>query len=138
MKEDLVYWCIWAFVLYVALSVASVAISYAIRHRGAIFSSRGSVAPKYTKFVWRTLYDAKSVNIPDAGDPTYDFLKVLYRSVLALAMFAIGPLLFIAAVMDVSNLLGIRLPRRVPQGGFEADKEYPPLVVDLGVSDQGH
>ncbi len=130
----------WAIGLYVVLSVVSVSLSYLIRRIGylGLNNGRGSVSPKYTKWMWEHLYDAKSVSVPDKSDRTFSLVKVLFRIFFLPSLIFLGPLLMVTTILDCLNFIGIRLPRRVPEGGFDADKSYPPLAVAMGVSDEGH
>ncbi len=128
----------WAIGFYVVLSIVSVSLSYYIKRTGYLGLGHGSVSPKYTKWMWEHLYDAKSVSVPDKDDRTFDLTKVMFRIFFLPSLIFLGPLLMVTTVLDFLNLVGIRLPRRVPEGGFDADKSYPPLAVELGVSDEGH
>lgn len=127
-----------AFYLYILVSTVVATVSYWLKRQGAIGLGHGSVSPKYTKWVWHNIYGAKTPSIPDACDRTYDLLKIVFRAALVVVFVTIGPLLLFVMVMDFLNLVGVRLPRRVPEGGFEADRDYKPLGIDLGESDQGH
>ncbi len=138
MKTFTLEFNVWAVGFYLAFSIVAVSLSYLIKCKGYLSFGLRSVSPKYTKWMWEQLYDAKSVSVPDKNDTTFDLTKVLFRILFLPSLVFLGPLLMVTTALDYLNLVDIRLPRRVPEGGFEADRSYSPLAVNLGASDEGH